>query len=444
MKRIVVIGFGPAGLWSAISARMQDPSAEITVLTDEKYLTYSRCGLPYVIGGEIEAFEHLIVASPARLKGMRISVYTESRVVDVEKSSVVYECNGYTKRISFDSLIIATGAYPFIPKIPGKDLKNVFTLRTIDDAMKILHCCKTARKIAIIGAGAIGLELSEALRRRGLEVMVVEMMPKVLPAILDADMSSIISNTLVKSGVSLLLNSKVEEIMGKAEVEGVIVDGEEHSCDAVILATGVKPRVDLAEKIGVKLGKLGGIAVDDFMRTSVEGVYAAGDCVEARHLVTGKSFLPFLGTVAYRQGKIAGKNAAGGTAIFRGALGSTVLKIFDVIIGSTGLTVEKAREEGYKVISSKVKWVTRAEYFPGYRDVIVKLVFNEENGKIIGGQVIGGEEVAQRVNLISLAIQSSLTAEELASMDTCYSPPVSDTIDPISRAAEIALKKLRR
>ncbi len=444
MRDIVVVGCGPAGLWAAISARATNPSAKVTILTNEKYLTYSRCGLPYVIKGDIESFENLIITSINKLKNMKINVHTESKVTDVIGNEVLYERNGHSGKIKFDSLIIATGAKPSVPRIPGASLNGVYTLRTIDDGRKIMNQCENAKKAIIIGAGAIGLEVAEALVKRGIDVSVIEIMPRVLPSILDNDMASILHNIIKRNNINLMLNSRVEEIIGNLKVEKVIVNGKDYGCDFIVMATGVKPNTELARKIGVKIGSLGGIEVNEYMQTSVEGIYAAGDCVETKHLVTGKPFLPLLGTVAYRQGKVAGINAAGGKAIFRGCLGSVVLKVFNVEVGSTGLTVERAKNENFNIVIGKVKWVTRAEYYPDHKDIIVKLIFNADDGKIIGGQIIGGEGVAQRINLIAAAIQCGMNAEDIASIDTCYSPPVADTIEPVTRAAEIALKKLKR
>jgi len=444
VRRVVVVGLGPAGLWSAISARVADPSAEVVVISDEKYLTYSRCGLPFVIGGEIGGFDELIITSIDKLKSLRIQVSLESKVVDVSGDEVIYEREGEVHRIKFSSLVIATGSKPFIPPIPGIDVSGVYSLKTIDDGLMISEAVRRARKALVIGAGAIGLEVAEALVRRGLEVVVAEIMPRVLPTILDGDMAKILGEAIRSSGVQLMLNSKVEEILGDSKVKCALVGGVEVPCDIVIVATGVRPNIELARKIGVSIGVAGGIETDEFMRTSIEGVYAAGDCAETKHLVTGKPFTPLLGSVAYRQGKVAGANASGASLRFHGSLGSTVLKVFGCEVGSTGLTLEQAKIEGIRVVVGKVKWLTKAEYYPGAREITVKLVFNADDGKLIGGQIVGGEAVGQRVNLLAAAISCGMDAESLASIDTCYSPPVADAIEPICRAAEIALKKLRK
>ncbi|MCD6155346.1 MAG: FAD-dependent oxidoreductase [Candidatus Verstraetearchaeota archaeon] len=442
--RIVVVGLGAAGLWSAISARMKDSSADIYAFCDEKYFTYSRCGLPFVIGGEILRFNDLIITSEDILKRMRINFKLNCRVTDVVKDTVYYDSENGSGQLKFDSLILATGSKPFIPPIKGVNLTNVFTLRTIDDGAKILNTLNSTKRSIIIGAGAIGLEVAEALTRRGLEVKIVELLPRVLPALLDEDMAKIVQKRLESNGVSLILGRGVDEIYGSGKVEGVAVGDENFQCDMVIVATGVRPNVDLAKNIGVNLGVTGGIKTSKIMETNIEGVFAAGDCAETVHLVNGKPFLPMLGTSAYRQGKVAGFNAAGGSRIFPGSLGSTVLKVFGVEIGSTGLTVERAVKEGFKVVVGKVRWYTKAEYYPTHEKINVKLVFDGESGRIIGGQIVGGEDVAQRVNLLAASIGWGMKVEDLCNIDTCYSPPVADTIEPIVRASELAFRKFKR
>lgn len=443
MDSIVVVGLGPAGLWSAISARMTNRSVRVTVVTDEEFLTYSRCGLPFVIGGEIKGFEDLIITSMKYLKSIGIKILTRCRAIEVDDENLLVEHDGYVERINFSSLIFATGSRPFVPPIPGRDLDGVYTLRTIRDGMKIVDEAGKARNVMVVGAGAIGLEVAEALSKLGLNVILVEIMPRVLPAILDDDMARLLHRR-ISSKVNLMLDSRVEEIVGDDRVREVVVNGRHFPCDFVVMATGVRPNVDLAETAGVNIGKLGGIVTDKRMQTSNSRMYAAGDCAETFHLITKKPFLPLLGTVAFRQGRVAGVNAAGGLAWYHGALGSTVLRVFGVEVGFTGLTASQAVEEGFNVVVGKVKWKTRAEYYPGARDITVKLIFNGDNGRLIGGQIVGGEAVAPRVNMLATAMTCGMDVEGLVSVDTCYSPPVADTIEPIVRAAEVALRKFKK
>ncbi|MCS7365272.1 MAG: FAD-dependent oxidoreductase, partial [archaeon GB-1867-035] len=389
-------------------------------------------------------FEDLIITSMRYLKSLDIKVLTKSRALEVDDEKILVEHNGYVEKINFSSLVFATGSRPFVPPIPGRDLDGVYTLRTIRDGMKIADEARNARNVVIVGAGAIGLEVAEALSKLGLNVTLVEIMPRVLPAILDDDMARILHRRISNTKVNLMLNSRVEEIVGDGRVKEVIVNGDSYPCNFVVMATGVRPNVDLARTAGIAIGRFGGIVTDERMQTSNEQMYAAGDCAETVHLITKKPFLPLLGTVAYDQGKVAGVNAAGGSSYYRGALGSTVLKVFGVEVGFSGLTVNQAVKEGFNVIVGKVKWKTKAEYYPNAKDITVKLVFNADDGRLIGGQIIGEEAVAPRVNMIATAMTCGMNAEDLASVDTCYSPPVADTIEPIVRAAEVALRKFKK
>jgi len=445
LKRIVIVGFGTAGLRAALSAKSQDPSVSVTVISEERYLTYSRCGLPFVIGGQIDSFEKLMVVSRNMLLRLGLDLMLGFRAVDVIGDTLYVEKvdSGEIKQIKFDSLIVATGSQSYLPPIRNLNLNNVFTLRSIDDCVKIINALGKVKHFVIVGAGAIGLECAEAFLRRGIKVHVVELMPKVLPNILDDDMASILQESIVKHNVTLKLNGRVNEVLGSNTVEGVVVNDEIIDCDAVLVSTGVRANVDFAKKIGLEIGSYA-IKTNEFQETSKAGIYSAGDCVETRHLITSKPFTPYLGTVAYKQGNVAGVNAAGGSMKFHGTLGSMVLKVFDYEIGATGLNVEQAEKEGIKVIVGKTKWYTKAEYYPSHGDLTVKVIFNADNGRLIGGQIIGVSDVAQRVNLLSALISMKAIVDDVVNMETCYSPPVADIIEPVVRASEIALKKFRK
>ncbi|MEM2537777.1 MAG: FAD-dependent oxidoreductase [Candidatus Methanomethylicia archaeon] len=445
MRRVVIVGFGTAGLRAALSAKAQNPGSNVIVVSEEQYLTYSRCGLPFVIGGDIKSFENLIVVSNAILQKSGIDLILGFRAIDVIGNTLYIDSidGKESRQINFDSLVIATGSKPFIPHIKNVNINNVFTLRSIDDGIKIMKSLNNIRHFAIVGAGAIGLECAEAFSKRGLTVSVIELMPKVLPNILDHDMALLIQEDMVKHNVNLKLGKRVEEILGSNSVKGLVVNGEIIDCDAVLIATGVKADVVFAKNIGVELGSVA-IKTDDFMETSKTGVYAAGDCVETKNLITSKPFTPYLGTVAYRQGNVAGANAAGGSMVFPGSLGSIVLRIFDYEIGFTGLTNEQAEKEGLNTIVSKVKWYTKAEYFPHHGDITVKLIFDANSRKLLGCQIVGTSDVAQRINLASMAISMGAKVDDLIKLDTCYSPPVADVIEPIVKASEIALKRFKK
>jgi len=451
-RRIIIIGANAAGVAAAAFARKTDREAEITLIEKDRYAGYSRCGLPFVIGGEIPSLEKLILYPPSYYKTMRfdLRLETEAKQIDLGSKTVkIVDRTGKEEELSFDSLIICTGARPWIPPIEGRDKKGVFMLRTIDDARAIMEAMSGAKKAVVIGAGAIGLELAAAMREKGLEVTIVELLPHVLPLAIDADIARMIQDELEGHGIRLVLGKPVKRIIGDERVKAVEVNGEEFEADLVVAATGVRANTDLAAEAGLAIGPTGAIKTDFRMRCldakrqrPVEGVYAAGDCAESIHMVTGLPAVSQLGTTAVRMGKVAGINAAGGYAIFPGVLGSFVTKIFDLQVGSTGLTAEMAKRYGLEVVTGIATHVTRAEYYPGGKHIRVKLVVDKATKRVIGGQVAGGEDVTQRVNLLALAIQAKMTVYDLEMLRSAYAPPVADVWEPVVLAADVAIRRL--
>ncbi|MCS7124720.1 MAG: FAD-dependent oxidoreductase [Candidatus Bathyarchaeota archaeon] len=445
-RRIVIIGAHAAGVDAASAARKTDRTAEITLITDEKYAGYSRCGLPFVIGGRIPSFSNLIVFSPSYFQMMKLNLKTETKVtkIDVSKKTVLVAKNGNIEEIPYDSLIIATGASAFTPPIKGREKKGILPLRTIEDGQRIDQAIREGAKTAVVmGAGLIGLETAVALQERGLKVTVVEMLPQVLPAMLDADMAKMVQEMLEQKGIRILTNKPVEEFLGVDKVTGIVAGGEQINADLFISAFGVRANTQLAVDAGVALGETKLIKTNPRMETNVKDVYAVGDCAESIHIVTQRPVVQQLGTVAVRQGKVAGINAAGGYAVFTGVVGSAVTELYDMQIGVTGLTEAAAKRAGIETITGTVSSKTKAEYYPGALPIRVKLVVEKESQRIIGAQVIGGEEVTQRINAASFAIQKQMTVRELAKADTAYAPPLNETWEPLVLAAEMVLMKLR-
>lgn len=445
-KSIVIIGCGAAGLSAALNARKTDRNANVTVIGQEEYPAYSRCALPFVIGGEIRDSNSLLTFSPSMYKMMRIDLKLKSRVVDVDSRSrtVVYvDHQGREETLHYDSLILATGASPITPPINGVNKRGVYTLRTINDCKAIVEALPSSRNAVVIGAGLIGLETADALYRRGLNVTVIEILPSIMRANLDEDMAEFVKSNIEKRGVRIFVNRRVDEITGADHVDGVVSNGERFKADIVVLATGIRANTELASRIGIQTGITGAIKVNSRMETTVKDVYAAGDCVESSHMITGQAVLSQLGTTAVKQGRVAGINAAGGYAVFPGVLNSTVSRMFDLEIGVTGLNTIQAEKYGFRVFTGSVTWKTRAEYYPGAKSIKVKLIFERESLRIIGGQIVGGEFVAPRIDSLALAIQARMTVFDIVSSDTCYSPPLADTWSPITLAAESALSKIR-
>jgi len=446
-RRIVIIGAHAAGVDAASAARKTDRTAEITLIADEKHVGYSRCGLPFVLGGQIPSFQNLIVFPPAYFQMMKLTLRTETKATAINAQNKTVETidrDGKAETIPYDSLIIATGAGSFMPPIKGREKKGILTLRTLEDGERIDQAIKNGAKTAVVmGAGLIGLELAIALQERGLKVTVVEMLPQILPQMLDPDMAKIVQEMLEDKEMVILTGKGVEECIGEENVTGIVACKEEINADLFISAFGVRGNTELATKAGIALGETKLIRTTAKMETNIKDVYAVGDCAESPHIVTQKPTVAQFGTVAVRQGKIAGINAAGGYALFTGVLGSAVSRLFDTDVGVTGLTENAAKRAGIETVTGTITSKTKADYYPGALPIKVKLIVEKESQRIIGTQIIGGEEVTQRINAISFAIQKQMTVRELAKADTAYAPPVCETWEPLVLAAEMVLMKLR-
>ncbi|RJS78099.1 NADH oxidase [Candidatus Bathyarchaeota archaeon] len=445
-RRIVIIGAHAAGVDAASAARKTDRTAEITLITKQRQAGYSPCGIPFVLGRHIPSFDKLIVFPQSYFQMMKLNLMLETTATNIDtkaKTVEIQDKTGTQKTLEYDSLILTTGSYPFVPPIKGREKQGVYVLKTIEDGKKIDQAIENSKSAVVVGAGLIGLETAVAFVERGLKTTVVELLPQVLPAMLDADMAKIVQNMLEEKGMRIITGHAVDEILGEEKVTGVSVAGEQIPCDIVVVATGVRANTELAKNAGITIGETRGIKTNMRMETSVKDVYAAGDCAESVHLVTGRPTLSQLGTTAVRQAKVAGTNAAGGYAIFPGVLGSAVTKFFDTEIGVTGLTEFFAKRVGLETVTGTITSKTRPEYYPGGLPIKIKLVVEKETERIVGVQMIGGEQVTQRVNALSFAIQKQMTVRDLAKADTAYAPPLNETWEPMVLAAEIALRKLR-
>jgi len=449
VEKIVVVGGGAAGVSAALWARKVNRKAEIIVINREEFPEYSRCGLPYVISQIIPNPKSLIEHPTSWYdKFLRIRLKLNCVAVDGDPDKKILEIKNLKhdkmEKESYDKLIVATGSSPSIPPITGVDKGRVFTLKTINDATRINDVARKSRSAVIVGAGLIGLEVAEALRHLELKVTVVELLPQILPTILDADFARILQSKMEEHGITVLTGKRVEEIMGNENAKGVVVEGEEIPGDFVVVSTGVKPNTDFAQKMGVELGKTGGIKTNEYMETSVEDVFAAGDCVETKYLVTNEPILAAMGTVAVRQGKVAGINAAGGKMTYYGTVLTRTTKLFGYEVASVGLTSQQAEKRDIKAIVGTIRGRTKPEYFPSSKTLYVKILVNSEDGRIIGSQIIGEEGAAIRINVISLALLRKLTIEEFLSLETVYAPPISPVWDPLIVAADSVMRKLEK
>jgi NADH oxidase (H2O2-forming) len=446
-RRIVIIGAHAAGVDAASAARRIDRTAEITLVTKQSQAGYSPCAIPFVLGRHIPSFEKLIVFPPSFFRMMKLTLMLETTAtkIDTENKTVeIQDKTGKQETLQYDSLILATGAFPFIPPIKGREKKGILVLRTIEDGKKIDQAIANGAKVPVVmGAGLIGLETAVALHERGLRTIVVELLPQILPAMLDADMAKIVQEMLEQKGIKIMISKGVEEFRGTDRVTGIIAGGEQINSDLIVAAFGVRADTQLAKDAGIAMGETRSIKSNMRMETSVKDVYAAGDCVESVSMITQRPTICQLGTAAVRQAKVAGINAAGGYAVFSGVLGSAVTKFFDTEVGVTGLTEFFARRAGIETVVGAITSKTRPEYYPGGLPIRIKLVVEKESQRLIGAQMIGGEEVTQRVNALSFAMQKHMTVRELAKADTAYAPPLNETWEPMVLAAEIALRKLR-
>lgn len=448
--KIIVIGSVASGTSVAAKARRNTEEAEIVVYDQGKYISYSVCGIPYHIGGEVEELSALTPRNAAWFKKRyNVSVFTEHKVTKIDHANKQLEVtnliSGERKVDHYDVLVFATGASPFTPPpFNQRKYDNVFQVRNIQDARDIeAFSTRQPKKALIIGAGFIGLEMTEQLMHKGLEVTVVQLEDQVMPP-MDADMTFRIEEHMREKGVKLILSDTVKTIEGETSVERVITtNGVTIEPDIVILSAGVRPNTELAKEIGVEIGDSRAIAVNKKMQTNLPDVYAVGDVAESFSVITGKPLYRPLGSTANKMGRIAGDVITGGALEHRGVLGTGIFRIFDLHVGQTGLTEKEAKKEGYDVeILHNIK-PDHAEYLGG-KELIIKALADKKTGRILGAQAIGQGGVDKRIDVIATAITFKAKAEDLFHLDLAYAPPFSTTKDPIlytGMALDNALKR---
>ena len=438
--KIVVIGSGTAGSNFALFARKLDRKAEIIVIGKEKTMQYSPCALPFVLSGKIPKLEDIIVFPNEFYEKQKIQMMleTEAKTIDRKRKVIITDKD----EVPYDKLVLATGSKAFIPPIKGVEKKGVFTLKEMRDVREIQEYIKERKpkKAVVIGAGLIGLEGAVAFRELGMEVLVVELLEHLLPTMLDKDIASIVQSHLEEKGIQFRFGVGVSEIIGDP-VTAVKIGEEEIESDIVLVATGVRANVDLAREAGLEIKR--GIVVDECLRTSDPNIYAIGDCAEVYDAVTGERILSQLGTTAVRMAKVAAENVFNKNVKFKPVFNTAITELFDLEIGTFGITQERARKEGIEVVVGKFKGSTKPEYYPGGKPITVKLIFRKDNKKLIGAQIVGGERVWGRIMALSFAAQKETTVEDIAYGETAYAPPISPTIDPITVAAEMALRRFK-
>lgn len=439
--RLLVIGGDAAGMAAASMARRRGADFEIVALEQGRHTSYSACGIPYVLSGDVWALEELVVRTPQQFRDqLRIDVRTGHRAMSIDLDRRMVEVRNVaqerTYNLGFDLLHLATGARPLRPRIPGIDGPNVYGVQTLEDAAHLLEAIKAGHsdKVVVVGGGYIGLELAEAFVKRQASVTVIEQRDEVMGT-LDPDMGALVGAAMRQHGITLHTGEAVTAIDGEA----VLTAHRSLPADVVILGLGVEPNAGLAADAGLALGVKGSVAVDRRQQTSVEGIWAAGDCCQSRSIVTGEAVYVALGTVANKQARVAGINMAGGYATFAGVVGTAITKLCSLEIGRTGLNEREARQANFEYVVAKVESTTRAGYYPGAAPITVKLLVERETGRLLGGQVVGHEGTAKRIDVLATAITAGMTAEDLVYLDLSYAPPFSPLWDPVQQAARRAI-----
>lgn len=441
--RLVVIGGVAAGMSAAAKARRMRKDMDIVVYEQTGYISYGSCGFPYVIKGEIPHVEDVIVRTPQDFAKQNIFAHVRHQVLAIDPQQHTLLIRNLETGAEFtdhwDRLILSTGGSATRPAIPGLDLPGIFTLRNVEDTIAIRDWIAQTRpqRGVIVGGGYIGLEMAEALAAHGIQLTLVEMLPQVMGN-MDADMAAHVQEELVRQHVDLRLEHSVEAFVGNGRVREVVAAGQHFPADIVIFSVGIKPSATLARAAGIALGPTGAVAVDDHQRTSVEQIWAAGDVAEALDRVTGKPTYVPLGTTANKQGRVAGENAAGGDAVFNGIVSTAVVKVFEIEAARTGLSERQARAEGLNVETVTATANSRAHYMPGHQSIHVKLVFERGSQRLLGAQMVGGEGVAKRIDVIAAALHARWTTYDLAELDLSYAPPFAPVWDPILVAANLA------
>lgn len=447
-ERVVVIGGDAAGMSAASQARRMRADLQIVAFERGAYTSYSACGMPYYIGDVVGDVERLIARRPEEFLTRDIQAHVRHEVESIELRSQRVQVrrleDGAVFSEPFDHLVIATGAVPIRPTLPGSDARGIYGLAILEDGIRVRQAVEQDQpaNAVIVGGGYIGLEMAEALVMRGLNVSLVERASAVMNT-LDTDMGDIVSEAVRDVGVTLYLEESVEgfEIDGGA-VRGVETDRRTLPADLVIMGIGTRPNTALAQNAGIPLGQTGAIKVNGRMQTEAEGVWAAGDCTEAFHLISRRPVHIALGTIANKQGRICGINLGGGYATFPGVVGTAVSKICTVEVARTGLNEKEARGLGLEYVVGKIDSTTRAGYFPGAGKITVKVLAERASGRLLGAQLVGIEGAAKRIDVFATALHAGMTVEEVQYLDLSYAPPFAPVWDPILIAARKAAEQL--
>ncbi len=444
--KIVTIGFGSAGLTAAGYARMYNRQAEIVAFEKREYAVYHPCSLPDMISGVLPGPEALVEEAP---KLPRFKLYTSTVVREVDRSGkrVIAQDlkTGREIEVEYDKLVLATGSVPYVPRaIRVEEGEEVYTVKTVEDAVAIREAAKKYKSAIVVGGSFIGIEVAHALRKVGVDVTLIEYFPQVMPGKLDPEIARHVAKVLEEEGIKLVLGQGVKEVTGPAGNKRVVTGDGEYKAGFVVMATGVRPETTLARQMGLEIGERGGIKVDEYLKTSDPDVYAAGDNVEVRDLVTGKPTLSLLGSTAVRMGRVAGINAAGGSLQFKGVVNAWVVNLEKIQFGAVGLTLETAKKAGIDAVGVTIAAPSKPKAYPGAGDITIRIVAEKGTGRILGGQVLGESDVLCRLDVLTTAVARGMTVKDLAELEMAYTPSLCDVIDPLHVAADAAMRRVFR
>lgn len=443
--RLVIIGGVAAGATAAARARRLDEHADITVVERGAYVSYANCGLPYFIARDIEKRSRLLLQTPAGFAAryrVRVLVNSEAVAIDRDARQVILRDSAGQSPLPYDRLILAQGGNPVRPDLPGATAAHVFNLWTVPDMDRLHDFLQTAkpRTAVVVGGGFIGIEMAEALAKRGLATTVVELLPTVMP-LMDREFGVAIAGELRVHGVAAVTGAQVACVL-TPEHQLELGDGRRLDADLVLFSVGARPELTLAKRAGLEIGPTGGLLVDEFLRTSDPDIFAAGDMIEVTHRVSGRQARVPLAGPANRQGRIAASNALGRSLRYAGPLGSSVVKVFEATAAMTGLTEKAARAAGFDVGVAVVHKEHHAGYYPGAQELSLKIVYDRADARVLGGQAFGRGGVAKRIDVLATALAARMTLHDLAELDLAYAPSYSSANDPVNLAAFVGQNDL--
>ena len=442
--RIVIIGGVAAGMSAAAKIKRISKEYDVVVYEKTDVVSWGACGLPYYVGDFFSNPQNMIARKPEKFRESGIEVNINHEVIDVDVNNKTLKIKDLynNKEIEdrYDKLMIATGASAIVPSIENINLQNIFTLKDLSDGLILKDEVKKedVKDIVIIGAGFIGIEVVEAMKNLGKNVRVIQRSNRILQGSFDKEITDIMENELINSGVNLHLNENIKSFKGEDKVVEVITDKGTYKADLVVISTGIKPNTEFLKETGINMLKNGAIVIDEYGKTNIKDIYAAGDCASVYHIVKGENVYIPLATTANKIGRIVGENIAGLNNKFEGTLGSAAVKVMNLEAGRTGISEDEAKKMGLNYKTVFIKDKNQTNYYPGQSDIYVKLIYDADTKVILGGQIIGKNGAVLRVDVLAAAIFSKMTTDQLGFLDLCYAPPFSRTWDVLNVAGNVA------